>query len=62
MVDDRGKGEGVAGTATRGGVCRELCLDYLPDEMELVLVTPSRLDDGRRFLTEGVVPESGQLH
>ena len=39
-VDDRGKGEGVAGTDCRGGGRGEFCLDDLPDEMELDLVTP----------------------
>jgi len=55
-VDARGKGEGVAGTASAGGGRGEFCLDDLPDEMELDLVTPRGLDEGRRFLTEGVVP------
>jgi len=55
-VDDRGKGEGVVWTASGGGGCGEFCLDDFPNEMELDLETPSGRDDGRRFLTEGVVP------
>jgi len=39
IVDDRGKREGVAGTASGGGGCGEFCLDDLPNKMELDLVT-----------------------
>jgi len=39
-VDNRGKGEGVAGTASGGGGCGEFCLEDFPDEMELDFVTP----------------------
>ena len=34
-VDNHGKGQGVMGTAPRGGGCGEFCLNDLPDEMEL---------------------------
>jgi len=56
MVDDDSKGEGVRGTASGGGGCGEVCLNDLPDEMALDLVSPRGRDDGQRFLTEGVVP------
>ena len=39
-VEDRAKGEVVAGTASGGGGCGEFFLDNFPDEMELDLVTP----------------------
>jgi len=55
-VEDRGKGEGVGGTATGGDCCGEFCLNQFPNKMELDLVTPRGHDDGNRFFTEGVVP------
>jgi len=56
MVDNHGKGDGIVGTASGGGGGEESCLDDLPDQMELDLVTERGRDDGRRFITEGVVP------
>ena len=55
-VNNRGKGEEVAVTASGGGACGEFCLNDFPDEMGLDFVTPRGCDDGRWFLTAGVVP------
>jgi len=48
-VDERGKGEGVAGTASGGGGSGEFCLNDFPDEMELDSVTQRGSDVGQRL-------------